>query len=357
MSNLTTISPTITFNGKEATEGILERMFNKPAFTKIHSIYNDIKAKEQIAFLRRFSKVTIKDPSCGGGQQAKTIPMYEKFWDPEPTKIWLEFCWKDFVNSFFVWGQKNGIARADLSQTDLADYLMDVIPDAALDDLWRLTWFGDKNITDITDSPAGTLGAAADVKYYDIIDGLWKQIFAGVAISAGTWGHIPRYTIAKNAEGTKSAQLALADAFSKTVWQELLYQADDRLRESSDLVILCTRSLFDNWREYKESKVLESSFKREDQMSEQGIYWDIPIIPIPIWDRIIRSDFDNGTTYHLPHRAVLTTLNQLAVGFDSFAETNYLKTWLNDDTEKYNIKGGYLLDAKILENYMFSVAY
>jgi len=357
MSYLTTINPTITFNGKEATDGILERMFNKPSFQRFHSIYNNIKAKEQIAFLRRFNKVTIKDTGCGTGKQAKEIPMFEKFWEPEYTKIWLQFCWKDFIASFFVWTQKNGIARADISQTDLADYLMDVVPDAALDDLWRIVWFNDKNISDISDSPAGVLGSSSDVKYYNLIDGLWKQIFAGVAIGEGTWGHIPRYNITYNTQADKTTQLNLADGFSKTVWRNLLYNADSRLREAQGIVILCTRSLFDNWREYKESKTLESSFRKEDVMYDQDIYWDIPIIPVPIWDRIIRSDFDNGTTFHLPHRAILTTLENLAVGFDAFAETNNLESWLNQDTELYNIKGGYSVDAKILENYMFSVAY
>lgn len=352
-----TLNPTITFNGKEATDGIIDPIFRKPSFQGIHTIHNDIKAKEQIAFLRRFNKVTIKDPGCGSGYQAKEIPMYEKFWDPVDTKIWLKLCWKDFLSSFFAWGLKNGIAREDLSDTQLADYLMDVVPDAALDDLWRIIWFGDTAISDITDSPAGTLGSADDVKYYNIIDGLWKQIFSGTTALAGTFLHIPRYTISYNALGSKGAQLALPEGYSKTVWRQLYYNADERLKDAEDAVILCTRSLFDNWREYKESKLLESSFKKEDGMMQDGEYWDYPIIPIKTWDRIIRADFDNGTAYNLPHRAILTTLDQIHAGFDAYSETAYLKTYLDEETELFNIKGGYKVDAKIMENFMFSVAY
>jgi len=351
-----TLNPTITFNGKEAREGILERMFNKPAFTRYHTIYSNIVAKEQIAFLQRFSKLTKLEAGCGTGMTSKEIPMHEKFWEPVNTKIWLQLCWRDFIASFFVYGQKKGIDRNDLSGTDLMEYLMEVIPDAGLDDLWRIVWFGDEDISDYAGSPQGTLGDATDIPYYNLIDGLWKQIFAGVAIGAGTWGHIPHYAISENSGGTYTLQ-ELAAAKSLTIFKQLLYQADDRLRDASNKVILCTRSIMDNWNEYKESKTLESSFKREDTYFTEGVFRGIPIYEVPVWDRLIQTDFDNGTTLYLPHRAIMTTVDQIAVGFDGFDKVDAFKAYLDDTTELYNIKGGYKVDAKILENYMFSVAY
>lgn len=354
-----TLNPTIAFNGKEAVDAMIDPAFRNPAFERIHSIHEGIKAKEQIAFIRRLSKVTILDPAgCGNGQQSKTIPMYEKFWNPTYTKIWLQLCWKDFLSSFFAWGIKNGIARADLTDTDIARYMMDTMPSAMLEDLWRIVWFGDTTITDISDSPAGTLANASDIKYYNIIDGLWKQIFAGVAVSTpGAFLHIPRYTITYNGLSTKALQLALPAGYAKTVWQNLFYNADERLRDDPDVVILCTRSLFDNWREYKESVTLESSWKQMDSMMIEGQYWNIPIIPVGTWDRMIRADMDNGVTYNIPHRAILTTKEQIVAGFDAQAETNNLEAFLDKTTELFNIKGGYTVDAKIIENFMFSVAY
>lgn len=350
------LNPTITFNGKEATDGILERMFGKPQFTRFHTIYNNIVAKEQIAYLGRFSKITKAEAGCGTGMTSKDIPMHEKFWEPEPTKIWLQLCWKDFQASFFVWGLKKGIDRNDLSATNLMEYLMEVIPDAGLDDLWRLVWFGDQDISDIASSPAGTLGDSSDIPYYNIINGLWKQIFAGVAIGAGTWGHIPHYTISENSGVSYSAQ-ALSAQKSWTIFKSLLTNADQRLRDDPNKVILCTQSILDNWNDYKESVTLESSFKRQDTEYEEGIIRSTRILPISVWDRMIETDFDNGVTWYLPHRAILTTIDQIAVGFDGFDKVDAFKAYLDDTTELYNIKGGYKLDAKILENYMFSVAY
>lgn len=356
MANLT-INPTITFNGREATDGILEKVYYKPSFTRIHTVYPGIIAKEQIAFLDRMSKVTKKDLGCGLGQTTKYLPMHEKFWEPVPMKVWIQACWSDFVSSFFVWGMKKGIDRADLSETDLARYLMEVIPEAMLEDLWRIVWFGDTAAALSTDSPAGVFGSSVTVGDYNMVDGLWKYIFAGVAIGAGTWGHIPRYTVTYNALSTEAAQLALASDYAVTVYKNLIKNADPRLRHAPNKVILTTDTLFQNFLDTKESKVLESSFKRMDQEFWEEVYRGCTIIPIESWDRHILADMDNGTTLYLPHRAVLTTIENIAVGFDAPADATKFEAFLDKTTELYNIKGAYRLDTNIIENYMFSVAY
>ena len=90
---------------------------------------------------------------------------------------------------------------------------------------------------------------------------------------------------------------------------------------------------------------------------EVGIYRSTPIIPMDFWDRHIQGDFDNGTTYDNPHRAVLTTKAQLALGFDSADKVQEFDAFLDKTTELYNIKGGYKMDAKTMEHYMMVAAY
>jgi len=187
---------------------------------------------------------------------------------------------------------------------------------------------------------------------------LWKQIFAGVAIGAGTWGHIPRVALAPNAESTKALQLStFAAGASLTIFRDLLAAADGRLRSAPNKVILVSDTIFANWQEYKESKVLESSWKQQDFDMQTGVYRGCTIIPMDSWDRHIIGDFDNGTTWHLPHRAVLTTVEQLAVGFDSSSEMQNFDAFLDKTTELYNIKAGYKLDTKTMEHYMIAAAY
>lgn len=349
-----TASPTITFNGEEARSGILEEAFKKPAITRFHTVVGDIKAKKQIAFLERFSKVTVEDTGCGTGFVDKLLPMHEKFWEPIPTKIWLKPCWFDFLETFFVWAQKTGLDRADLTGTDLADYLMDVIGDAASEDLLRMIWFSDTAAA--VHGGGGVFLNATDIKYYDLINGFFKQIITGVAIAKGTWGHIPNHSIAQNALAAFNAQMSLNAGQSLTIFRGLITQADARLSQHPERLIICTQSIFDNWADYKESKNLESSFKNEDTQLEESIYRSVPIIPFKLWDQYIQADQQNGTKYNKPHRAILTVPQNLQAGFDGFEGTSVFEAFLDKVTELYNIKGGYKFDAKLMQAYLTSVA-
>ncbi|MBA7500907.1 hypothetical protein ES704_03669 [subsurface metagenome] len=347
-------SNTITFSGEEARKGILEEAFKKPAVTRFCTVVGDIKAKKQIAFLERFSKVTLQDAGCGTGKSDKLIPMHEKFWEPVPTKIWLTPCWADFQDSFFVWSEKAGLAREDLTNTDLADYLMDVIEDAALEDLLRMMWFSDKLAA--VHGAGGVFKNATDIQFYDLTDGFFQQIIAGVAIAAGTWGHIPNSPIAQNALASYNAQMSLNAGQSLTIFRNLITNADRRLLQHPERMIICTQSIFDNWADYKESKVLESSFKNEDTQLWEGKYRSTPIIPFPLWDQYIQGDQHNGTKYNKPHRAVLTVPQNLQVGFCSPESTTKFIAFLDEVTELYHIKAGYKFDTVLMQAYLTSVA-
>jgi hypothetical protein len=349
-----TLSPTVTFRGDQAREGILFEAFNKPIITRFHTPVSGINAKKQVAFLDRFKKVTLADTGCGTGQSEKAIPLYEKFWEPNLAKVWLTPCWYNFISSFYVWGMKNGIDRADLSNTDLADYLMEVLTDAVYEDILRMVWFSETAIDDY--ASGGTLLAAADIPYYSQDDGFFKQIKTGVAIGAGTYGHIPNHTIDQNALATFALQMQLAPGQSLEIFKALLTNADRRLLQHPERLIVCTQSIFDNWAEYKESKVLESSFKNEDTQMIEGIFRSTPIIPFPLWDQYIQADFNNTVKYDKPHRAVLTVKDNLQIGFDAEGELQNFDAFLDKTTEKYHIKGGYKFDTMLMMGYLTSVA-
>ena len=77
----------ITFNGKEATEGIVVPAFEKPALSLFHTVMQDIVAGEQVAYLPRISKMTRLDAGCGTGIQSKALTPTEKNWAPVKLKI------------------------------------------------------------------------------------------------------------------------------------------------------------------------------------------------------------------------------------------------------------------------------
>lgn len=350
-----TINPKITFNGKEAREGILEPAFKRPEMTRIMDIRSDLKAKEQIAFLGRIDKVTKTDAGCGIGKQNRTIPMSEKFWDPVKLKIWLSFCEDDLENTFYVYLTKNGVDRRDVTAVSAFwnQWVMEVFSDAVLSDALRLAWFADTDVAKVSDG--GVLSNTADVSDYNHLDGFWKQIFEAV-----TSGLTKRVEISENAEANYDDQLALAEDGAYQILRKMINEADPRLRQANDKIFLVTETLFQNRIDQKESlnPGLESMFKRQDTMFQEDQYRGIPIISMDtVWDKYIQSDFNDGTKYDLPHRAVLTTVSNLVAGFDAVDAVDSFKTWYNDDTEENNFKGGYKFDVKHMQEFMTVAAY
>lgn len=352
-----TISPKPTWNGKEVmslSEAILERSYQNPALNDIFTIYEGVKAKQQIVFLKNIFKISKKATTCGSGVSTIVNPTSEKFWDPTTISNWVSQCYTDFMNTFFVWSMKNGISREDLSDTDLERFKLEKLTDGAFEDLQRIIWFGDKLISDINASPAGTLTLSADIANYDQIDGIWKQIFD--AVTAAT---LTRVTIAENALSPYATQLALAAGRAMTIFRTMYEQADSRLRSDPNKILLCTDELWFNWITSKESVAVPASFERQDKEFAQDVLRQMTIIPYSLWSRYIHADFNNTitSTYFRPHRSILTTKDNLAVGVDDQNELGSYEGYREFVTGLYHLRGGYMLDAKLLEEYRAIVAY
>lgn len=346
--NLITGTP-ITFNGKEATEGLIEPAYETPEITEFMTIVENIVAKEQIAFLGRLSKLTKLNAGCGSSPNNKTIPLTEKFWNPVAVEAWLTQCETDLENTFFVWGAKKGIDREDLTGTDFANYVLDIMTQAMREDALRFLWFGDTAADEITNG--SFLNAAADIPYYNTIDGFWKQIFTAVTGNTTT-----RITITENAGVNYAAQVLPAGA-AYAYLLAMVEQADPRLAAADGAFIGMTQSMYNNWLATKESKSFDSSFARQDKAFKQDIFRGYPIYVMNFWDRNINADMNNGTKRISPHRAIMTTKENLLVGFDESGSVTKVDAWFNKETKINHMRGGYKIDAKMAYDFMTIAAY
>jgi len=75
------------------------------------------------------------------------------------------------------------------------------------------------------------------------------------------------------------------------------------------------------------------------------------------WDEIITAYFDNGVSYHLPNRAILTTSDNVPVGTPSEEMLGSMDGWYEKKDKKYYLDGEARFDVKILEEYKIVVAY
>jgi hypothetical protein len=351
------IDPKITFTGQEAREGILEPAFVRPEVARIRDVRQNLKADEKIAFLGRIDKVTRIDGGAGTGKQSRKLAMSEKTWSPKKMKIWVSLNEDDLEDTFYVYLTKNGVDRRNIEQVNefYQQWVLEVFSDAARSDAMRIAFLGDTAAAKVADGGKLTDSDAVNVADYNQIDGFWKQLFAAVTATK-----TKRVTIAKNAEATYALQLALGSTDAYDTYRKMINIADPRLRAASDKVFLVTETLFQNRIDQKESLSpgLESMYKRQDQTYNDDQYRGIPIISMDaVWDRYIQADFDNGTKYDLPHRAILTTVSNLVAGFDDDGGVDDFRTYFDEESETVNFKGLYKFDAKVLQEYMSVVAY
>jgi hypothetical protein len=343
----------LTFNGQEAKdigEAVIESIFENPAVADLMTVYDGIVTKKQIPFLGTLSKITKKDEGCGSGVSSNNIPMTEKFWEPENLKIWLQLCAEDLLNSFWVYAQKLGMDRSDVTGTTIASFVVERMTAAAQEDLLRIIWFNDKAADNV--SGGGVIKNGVSLTDYNIIDGLWKQIFDVVSASPERL-----VAITENAAVSKTAQLTLSAQTAFKLFQRLMEKADSRLKSAPDKIIICTTTLLENYAQYLETQGNDASFIRIENGYSTLRYRNVTVYGMDFWDRTIQSDFDNGTTYDLPHRALMTTKMNLAVGSDKLADAETFKVYYSEDTELNNFKGKYRVDAKLLQDYLIQAGY
>jgi hypothetical protein len=347
----------LTFNGteiKELKEAIYTAVFEKPDLKQFHTIVSGIKAKKQIAILGTLGLVGKKITGCSTTANTGQIGMSEKFWEPQYVGDRFEQCFSDLLESFFVWGLNNGVKKPDLTGTDFANFLEDRLGDAILEMIYRIAWFSDEDADEVEND--GTLTNGTDTDYFTSGNGFWKQLFA-IAVTTPA----RRVTIDINAEGAYEDQVfaeAAPDSQPVTkIFAAMKYAADMRLRNSGNLVIVCTQSMADQYEQERLAKNLDAAYDRVENGIDTLKYAGITIIPMNFWDRTIQAYFNDGSSYHLPHRAVLTTAANLQIGTEEEGNLSELNPFYDQKSKTYNVDFGFNLDAKVIEDHMVVVAY
>lgn len=353
-------SSDFTFNGEEVkalSEVILEDFYKNPTLSEFHTLVSGIKAKKQIALLGTLGLVGRKQTGCTPLNNTGTVPGTEKFWEPERVSDRFSQCFDDFKESFFVYSLKNGVQKEDLTSTDVAVFLNHVIGEAMKESVHRIAWFGDKDAALVTDSPAGNITDGTDLDYFNLIDGLWKQLFAIATAYTDR-----RTTIAKNT-GNSYANQRFNDTDTGNevvtkIFQLMIDDCDERLIDSGMAVIYATRSLV---QQYKKERKAKSGIDLAYQRTEKGMEFievdGVRVYPYAFWDRTIKAYFDNGTKLYYPHRAVLTVKTNVQIGTEEESNLSEMDAFYDKKTKTYNVDFAYNLDAKIIEDYKVQVAY
>ena len=347
----------LTLNPQEAlnaNQAIFEKLFAKPALQDAHTVATGIQMQTQIPFYGQFGLVGKKSlGSCNVNAETVASIATQKYWTPQLINFRLTHCQEDISQLFKMWKRaESALQTWEEMDNEQVAFLSDLTVDATLESILRITSFGDTGALNV--SGGGDITNGTSVLYFTMLEGIWEQVFTGVA--AGT---LPRYSITENGGATYNTQDNLAADRALLAMRDTYNQLDSRARTSGLLVYQMTDSLFKNWLSYLEDKSLAFTLQRteEGKGTDRYSYRGIPIVVRYDWDRNIRAYLDTGTKWAFPHRLILTPLNNVPIGTSDESDLSNLDMFYDRTDKKHYTDVAYYIDAKLLENYMAAVAY
>lgn len=347
-----------TMNAEEAqsvSEAILIATITGGELSEYHEIETGITHKMQIPFIGNLGLVGKKVTGCDRNENPSEIALTEKFWDPELIGDRLAHCATD-VNSLLKLFKKSQRINPDFYDrigTEEFGVIIAKIEQAMRKMNNRLVWFGDKNAQNVTDG--GVISDSFDVAFFNIIDGLFKQIFTEIPEGA------PNHVEIEANDGADYAGQKLPDGEALKIFRAMHTDVDPRffeaMEDGAQPEILVTRDLMQNYWDTLEDKSLNFSLAETQDGITKMTYRGIPIKVRYDWDANIRAYQDNGTKLNLPHRAIMTVKENIPVGTVSEDDLNNLESWYEKKDKKNYIDFDLKLDTKHLLDYMTVAAY
>lgn len=343
-----------TFTAEEIrniNELIREEVLKAPELGVLHTIYPDIVSDKKIGFLGEGSIVGVESQSCDPTPQQWSIPGRESVWKPKRWEVFLSECWKDLEKTMVIYAMNKGVDIGDLTNTDYMAIVVDILSDAIKKMIWRFIWFGDKNAANYSGVPAGVITNTVDTKYFTLLNGFWKQLQALAPV-----GSAQRVEIAANAQASAKLQYSsLTGDMAYATLSNMHLKSDILLRGKADLQFACTQSVADAYMMYLEGKGIETTYTNLVEGVKALTFRGIPVVPIPIWDEMISSYENNGTKLNNPHRIVLTTKSNLALGLAGSDVFDEVKVWYEPKEDRCYLRSRDSIDAKVLHEKMFTL--
>ena len=227
--------------------------------------------------------------------------------------------------------------------------VIEVLERSIMDFWYRLFWFNDKNAKNVTNS--GIITDGLDLKFFTIIDGFWKQITTQATANPSQRGA----TITENAGASYAAQKLTPDK-AKEYIQSVVFSAPLLLRQQSDKFILVTQSVYDAYQQsLMDACCLESARLALLNGMEALSFNGIPVIAMPIWDKIIATSEDTGTKLNNPHRILFTSRSVLGIGVDAIDSFEKMRIWYEYKDRVVYVELMGQADAKLTNPDLFSV--
>lgn len=357
----------LTINTEEARQigaAIMEKVLVIGKLAQYHEIQTGIEYDTQIPFVGTLGLVGKSISGCGISAESNSLVLTEKVWQPKRVGGRLEHCETDLNTLLKLFQNRKRTTPEFWNQID-SEHLGVVLArlEQALEQmLERLAWFGDTAAAIISSGGVYGNSYSSDIAYYTPLDGIWKQVFATSSHQSGGNYHV---NIDLNEASTTASQKndpdLMVDGYARDIFKKMINSRDARFKQAVaagvEQVIHATSALVENYVNWLEDQSLAFTLDRaEDGTLMEIKYRNTTVIPRYDWDVHIAKQ-DNGTKINLPHRALLTTKENIPFGTPSESELMTVKSFYAP-YEQVNVMDFVdLFDVKFLEDYMAVSAY
>ena len=331
-------------------DALQETFYNDEDFSSFVNIQK-VKEKDPIALLGEMEMVGKKGGGCDPTYEEKGIANSQKRWEFGQWEIPVKICYEAIKGTIGEYSLKTGTAIGDLTSTDFMTIFADALQRAMEQMIWRFGWLGDKEAA-LAGEGGGKLTAGLDVSNFNVCDGLFKRIFTATATK--------HTAIAANSETTAALQISALrkSGAATTLVDTILMDADTRIVDDSDAVLLMTRSLADALT-YDLKKTYHDIMPWEKLFDgfEVATYNGVKIARVGIWDRMIKAYEKGETTINLPHRAVFCNPKHLMIGTDADNLISDLDIWFDQKERRNYLYATGKIGTALLEEDMIHAAY
>ncbi len=316
-------------------------------------IHRNVYNGDKLGLIGEFGLLGLASTGCSPEYGNDAINTAEKEWDIAAWQIAENLCYADVESTLVKYTLESGTNIADMTANDYLDEVVVPRLELAIMKMYiRLAFFSDKDAE--TTANGGILKVGVNKNYFNLTDGIFKQLYAGV-----TAGTTKRVSIAANSEATIADQMNAINSQAVDVLDDMIAAAPAKLRQNSEQIIYVSQAFATGF----EAQLLKTYYGSELQWQSlfNGIrettYRGIRIRVVPMFDEIIQNYEGTATAYNLPFRAIYTTERNLALGVNGTDEFAELDIFFDRTTRLNHIYATDKMGAMVIDESMAVIAY
>lgn len=340
---------------RDLSQILLTNVLKPEALGSLFNVYYGRHNGDKLGVIGDYGLVGKASGGCSPTFGSDTIATAEKEWDMAEWEIAEGICYSDLIDTFVKYSLKSDTQMADLTGNDYLEQIVRPRLELAMQKMYlRLAYFGDSAAA--ASASGGVIKNAADVPYFKLNDGIWKQAFAIVTADSSR-----QTAISANSQLTfalqKSTMFTSGNAIA--VLDNLILDAPARLRQSPKQVIYITQGLKDALDLDIKTKYSGSDLHWKSLFNgiTEATYNGIKVVALPFWDEIIFGYEGDSTAWNLPYRAIYTDEDNLLLGVGGVRNLANLDIWFEKKDQKNYLLAKDTIGSLIADDGLVQFAY